>query len=256
MGSLDGHVWFDLAADRTHPAASTLKLPLLVAVHRAVERGRITLDDPILVHETFASASEGETYETTEEYDNDPRPWVLLGSTASVGWLAGRAIISSSNLATNLLIELLGLDAVNEVYAAVGSRHSRLRRGIQDTPAGEHGLWNTATAGDMAAVLRGSLDGRLLDDESAQQFEATLAACEDNDAIPAGLPGDTYVAHKPGWIDEACHDVALVRPADEAPFLLSIYTTAPLDDPSIHRLVAEIASVFWQHRARLAHRGR
>lgn len=82
MGSLDGHAWFELDADRTHPAASTLKLALLVAVHRAVERGQIALDDDIAVHETFASAGEGETYDTTEEYDNDPQPWELIGGTS------------------------------------------------------------------------------------------------------------------------------------------------------------------------------
>ena len=82
MGSLDGHAWFELDADRTHPAASTLKLALLVAAHRAVERGQIALDDDIAVHETFASAGEGETYDTTEEYDNDPQPWELIGGTS------------------------------------------------------------------------------------------------------------------------------------------------------------------------------
>lgn len=254
MGAPDGQPWFELGADRTHPAASTLKLALLVAVYRAIERGQIALDDEIVVHETFASAIEGETYDTTEEYDNDPQPWELIGGTSSVGWLAGRAIISSSNLATNLLIELLGLDAVNEVYGAVGSRHARLRRGIQDGPAGDHGLWNTATAADMAAVLRGSLDGRLLSADNAEAVESILAACETNDAIPAGLPQGIYVAHKTGWIDEACHDVALVRAAGEPPFILSIYSAAPLDDPSIHRLVADVARACWDNRARLADR--
>jgi len=255
MGALDGTPWFEHDADRTHPAASTLKLALLVAVYRGVERGDVTLDDQVLVHATFASAVRGESYETTPEYDNDPQPWQLVGGPAPLGWLAGRAIVSSSNLATNLLIERLGLDAVNEVYDAAGARHARLRRGIQDGPAGEHGLWNTATAADMAAVLRGALDGRLVGAPSATAIEATLAACEHDDAIPAGLPESVYIAHKPGWIEDACHDVALVRPDAEPPFILSVFTSATLDDPTIHRLVADIARACWGNRARLAVRG-
>lgn len=248
MGATDGTSWATYDADVVHPAASTLKLPLLVAVHQAGERGDLSLTEQLPVHADFVSAVPGEVYTTTADYDNDPAVWAVLGRSASIGWLAERAIVRSSNLATNLLIERVGIDAVNAVYRDVGATESVLLRGIQDDPAGAAGLANVATAADMARVVVGLLDGSLLSPAAARAAELTLASCEDDDAIPTGLPAGTYVAHKPGWIDGACHDVALVRPLDEPPFILSVFTAARLDDAEIHALVAEVARVCWRDR--------
>lgn len=251
MGDLDGTPWLVRDADREHPAASTLKLPLLIAVHRAAEDGRLDLGETIRVHEEFESAVGGRTYRVTEDYDNDPEPWREIGNDASIAWLGERAIIRSSNLATNLLIERVGIDAVNAVYDEVGATTARLRRGIQDEPASEAGFFNTATAADMAHVMVALLAGRLTPRARTTEIERVLAACETNDAIPAGLPAGTYIAHKTGWIDAACHDVALVRPTDTAAFVLSIYSGGDLSEDDIHALVARVATACWEARPRL-----
>ncbi|MGH3357361.1 MAG: serine hydrolase [Nocardioidaceae bacterium] len=250
MGALDGTAWRTHDADVEHPAASTLKLPLLIAVHTAAEAGLLELDDALDIHAEFRSVVPGKRFTMTADYDNDPAPWSRVGERASIRWLAERAIILSSNLATNLLIERVGIGAVNAVYDAAGATTSRLRRSIQDDPASAAGVFNTATATEMAAVLIAVLGGRFTSPGTTAELERVLAACETNDAIPAGLPDGTYIAHKTGWIDDACHDVALVRPAGEDPFVLSIYSGARLGDPAIHRLVAEVAAVCWEERTR------
>lgn len=252
MGGLDGRVWLQRDADRPHPSASTLKLPLVVAVHQGAERAALSLDERLRVHDQFDSAVPGATFLTTADYDNDPQVWDALGDEVPLAWLVDRAIIRSSNLATNLLIERVGTDAVDAVYRAVGATRSALRRSIQDAPAGEAGRWNETTASDSGHVLLAVADGSLLGPDASQAVESLLARCEDDDALPAGLPAGTYVAHKPGWIDDACHDVALVRPDGEQPFVLSIFTGARLDDTAIHALVAEAARICWDARAALA----
>ncbi|UYM04883.1 serine hydrolase [Solicola gregarius] len=249
MGALDGTPRLVRDAGHEHPAASTLKLPLLVAVHRAAEEGRLHLDDELAVHEEFASTVDGRSFRNTADYDNDPAPWARLGERATIGWLTERSIVLSSNLATNLLIERIGIDAVNDVYDAAGAKAARLRRPIQDEPASDAGIFNTATAADLAQVLVALCGGRLLPPARTAEVERVLAACETNDAIPAGLPPGTYIAHKTGWIDEACHDVGIVRPAGEEPFILSIFTGAELDDPAAHRLVARVAAECWAARS-------
>ena len=251
MGDAAGNAWLTRDADREHPAASTLKLPLLIAVHRAAEAGTLDLQETIPVHDEFESAVVGRTFRVTEDYDNDPQPWCELDGNASIAWLGERAIIRSSNLATNLLIERVGIDAVNDVYDEAGATTARLRRCIQDEPASEAGQFNTATAADMARVLTALLADRLTPPARTAEIERVLAACETNDAIPAGLPADTYIAHKTGWIDGACHDVALVRPDDDAAFLLSIYSGADLGEDDLHAMVAEVAAACWHARHNL-----
>ena len=247
-GGPDGTAWLTRLPDVVHAAASTLKLPLVIAASREAVAGRLDLDDPVPVAPRFTSAADGSAYELTQDYDNDDQPWRRFGESVPLTWLMERAIVRSSNLATNLLIDRVGIEAVNQVYDLVGATRSRLHRGIQDTRAGDAGIANTATACEMASVVCGLLEGRLLSPTAAAEVERWLAASEWNDAIPAGLPPGTYVAHKSGWTDDSCHDVGVVRPVGEDPFVLSIFTTTRLADQAAHAVVAEAAAVAWRHR--------
>ncbi len=253
-GDLNGTEWLTRLPDHVHLAASTIKLPLVVALHRLAAESALTLDDEVPVRARFDSAVSG-SYEVTQDYDNDDEPWQRLGGTATLRWLAERSIIRSSNLATNLLVERVGFAAVEEVFRLAGATGSALRRGIQDSAAGAAGLSNTATARDLAAVVVALLDGRLLAPGAAAEVEALLARNEWNDAVPAGLPPGTYVAHKTGWIDECCHDVGVVRPADEPPFVLAVLSTLrtpdALDEAEAHALVADAAGAVWRFRGDL-----
>jgi len=230
-----------------HPAASTLKLPLVIAASRLAGSGRLDVEERVRLQPVFTSA-DGAPYELTRGDDSDDEPWDRLGESASLRWLMERAVVRSSNLATNLLIDRVGLAAVNEVYDLVTAERSRLRRGIQDLRAAALGIINTGTAADLAAVVCGLLDGRLLDAPRAVEIEGLLAASEWNEAIPAGLPPGTYVAHKSGWTDECCHDVGLVRPGDGDPVVLSIFTGTSLPEDAAHTVVAEAAAIVWRAR--------
>jgi len=255
MGDVDGRPWLSREADRVHPAASTMKLALVTALLRAVDAGRIELGEELPVRAVLPSMVTGQTYETTPDYDNDELPWERLGRSASLGWLAERAIVRSSNLATNLLLDRVGIDAVNAVYTAAGATTARVERGIQDEPAMTAGLTNTVTAADLASVVGALARRELAGSESCERIEAILARCEHADAAAAGLPAGTYFAHKTGWFDGVCHDVGLVRPAGEPEFVLAILTGAPLDDARAHRLVADSATICWDHRHDLAAAG-
>lgn len=251
-GRTDGAAWLTRRPDTVHHAASTLKLPLAVAALAAHEAGRLNLDATVPVRAEFSSVIGNSPYSLTSEYDNDAEPWERLGDSVPVRWLVDRSLSRSSNLATNLLIDLVGVATVNQVYDRCGADRSRLRRGIHDTVGAGAGLANTATAADLCAVLAGLVNGRLVSRGSADWLESVLATNVWRDAIPAGLPSGTYVADKPGWIDECCHDVAVVRPVDETPFVLGIFTTTTLDERSAQEVVAEAASVVWRHRTELA----
>ncbi|MDF2966355.1 MAG: beta-lactamase [Nocardioidaceae bacterium] len=250
VGPTAGPPWLTRRPNIVHPAASTFKLPLVIAAHQLAAVGRLDLADLVQVQPTFASAADATPYELTADYDNDDLVWRHLGEAVPIGWLMERAVVRSSNLATNLLLERVGTAAVNDVYSTVGAERSRLRRGIQDARASALGISNTGTAADLAGVVRGLLSGRLLDPAASDAVERLLAASEWNDAIPAGLPVGTYVAHKSGWTDECCHDVGVVRPAGDEPFVLSLFTSTSLPEALAHTVVAEAAGICWRQRPR------
>lgn len=219
-----------VAADTEHYAASTIKLPILIAAYRLATSGRLDLDQPIKVRADFDSVHTGR-FAMDRDYDCDDQPWQRLGERVPMRWLARRMIVSSSNLATNLMIEQTGHDAVaavtDEVTGVV------LRRPISDDAASAAGIQNVATARGLARLFElvplESAAGELLDVLRAQEYR---------DGIAAALPADVPVASKGGWVDLLRHDAARIEPPDARPYVLAVCTSGLTDDDAyaaIHR---------------------
>jgi beta-lactamase class A len=139
-GPLDGPPVCRRLADEPHYAASLMKVPVLIAAHRAHEAGELVLDAPVPVRNRFASALPGAPpFALPGGPDNDPSVWRLLDGTASLRWLVERMIVASSNLAANVVLGHLGADRVAEVWRLAGATRSATPRGIDDRAARDAG---------------------------------------------------------------------------------------------------------------------
>ncbi|WP_433649805.1 serine hydrolase [Micromonospora zamorensis] len=249
--------------DAAHYAASTMKVAVLAALHRAAEAGTLDLDAPVPVVNEFDSAQPGAPrFSCAQHYDNDDAVWDRLGGTASLRWLADRMIVRSSNLATNVVIGRVGLPAVAEVWARTGARASVTGRGIEDFAAREAGITNTVTAADLAALL-GALatgadtPGLLASPAGCTAMLDVLLAQEHREDLAAGLPEGTRIAHKSGWVRGVRHGAGLVLPDDAPPYLITVCTTTDLagGDDEVEddacRLLAHISAQVWAARHRL-----
>jgi len=247
LGDLDSGVHVALAADVPHYAASTMKLPLLVAAYRRHEDGTIDLDRSVDVHNRFASAADGSSYSLDQGDDQDDETWERIGSQCSLRVLAEHATVRSGNLATNLLLEHVGTGAVADVLADAGcSRTTVVRRGIENSAAREAGLDNLVTAADLGIVMRAVAARSLASTATCEQIETVLSRQEHRDGVPAGLPPRTYVANKTGWVDGITHDVALVRPDRTPAYVLVVLTTLEVAETVATRLIADISAVVWE----------
>lgn len=248
-GGADGRCRYDRLSAQTHYAASTMKLPLLVAAHRRDDRGEVGLDAKVLVHNCFASAHDGSRFSLEQGEDQDDETWARLGATVPLRLLVRHAIVRSGNLATNLVLEQVGTDEVTAVLRdARCSPATVLPRGIEDTAARAAGLDNRVTAGDLALLMCGIASRSLASEDACREMESVLAAQEHRDGIPAGLPPGTRVMNKTGWVDGVSHDVALVRPHDAEPYVLVVCTSTGLAEDDGSRLVAAISRAVWQER--------
>ena len=153
-------------ADQLHYAASTMKLALVIAAYRRSDAGTLDLGSQVEVHSDFDSVVPGARFEMDRSEDSDEEPWRRMGTPVSLRWLASRAIVRSSNLATNLLLEAVGLDAVADALRVIGAGNSVVARGIEDSPAREAGLQNLVTAEDLAVTLRELAAHRVASPES------------------------------------------------------------------------------------------
>jgi beta-lactamase class A len=232
--------------DAQHYSASIMKLPILIAAHRLVERGLLDLSRAVPVHDEFESQNRGRRFRMDPEEDSDPETWAAIGGTQPLEALVHRMITLSGNLATNLVLDEVGTAEVAAVLADAGcSGRTAIVRGIEDYAAREIGLDNVITADDMARLLVALAEGRLAGPEATAACERTLHAQEYRDGIPAGLPRDVVVGNKTGWITGVNHDVALVRATGLAPVGLAVLCTVPGTPEEREAGIARIAAAAW-----------
>ena len=245
--ALDGSDRLDLNADADFHAASTMKVPVMIEVLRAVDAGRLALDQRILLVNRFHSIVDGSPYALDAGEDSDSSVYAHIGERVSIRDLLERMIVRSSNLATNTLIALVGAAQADSTAHRLGAAHMRVLRGVEDGKAFTAGMNNTTTSSDLAALLTHVERGDALSPPSAALMKAILLRQEFNEAIPAGVPPGTPVAHKTGSITGVLHDAAIVYPPGQAPYVLVVLTRAIPDEKVAETLIADLSRLVWTH---------
>lgn len=228
---------FDLDADRLFHAASTMKVPVMIEVFRRT--GTDPLADSLVVRNDFRSIVDGSPFAITD--DSDDTLYEHLGERMPVSTLVRRMITHSSNLATNLLIEHVTADSVQQTIERLGTEQMRVLRGVEDIKAFRQGLSNTTTAEDLATLFLALMEGHAVSPTADAAMVDILLDQAFDAMIPAGLPDDLRVAHKTGEITRIHHDAAIVYPDDAPPYVLVILTEGLDDHDRSARLGAEIA---------------
>ena len=238
--TLDGKdEWYSSAHESFH-AASTMKVPVLIELFHQVKDGKLKLTDPLVVRNEFRSIVDGSPYKLDAADDSEADLYKAEGQTRTISQLAELMITVSSNLATNLLIEKLGVENIRATVHSLGADGVNVLRGVEDGKAFEKGMNNTTTARGLATLMSAIADGKAVDSESSQQMAAILERQKFNEAIPAGLPPGTRVAHKTGDITKVHHDAAIVFA--RRPFVLVILVRGIAEDKEAYKLMAAIAS--------------
>jgi beta-lactamase class A len=236
---------FSLAGDRWFHAASTIKLAVLLAIFRAADEGRLRLDDSLHVRNHFVSAADGSPFRVDPSADAMPELYQAIGRTAKISALTEGMIVASSNLATNLLLDCLGVEYARNVLRDAQVSGVELRRGVEDQAAHEKGIDNEATADGLLTLLS-ALRGDFLKKESKEQAIHVLLAQRFNSMIPAGLPAHATVAHKTGEISTACHDVGIVYLPEREPYIAVILTEFDAERNGRRETVAAISEVIYR----------
>jgi beta-lactamase class A len=150
-------------------------------------------------------------------------------------------IVSSSNLATNLLIERVSPEKVTALMGALGAENTRVLRGVEDSKAFERGLNNTTTARDLMLILLRIAERKAVSRGASDQMRSILLEQKFKAAIPAGLPSGVKVAHKTGSITMINHDAAIIFASNRKPYILVVMTRGIADESKAHSFIATIS---------------
>jgi beta-lactamase class A len=236
---------FAINADRYFHAASTIKVAILLAIGKAIDNGALRLDDTLHVRNRFSSAVDQTPFRIDAESDGYPELHRLIGRTAKISDLTEWMIVASSNLATNLLLDFLGVDYASKVLRDAGVNGIDLRRGVDDTKAHEKNFNNETSAQgllDLFATLRGDF----LSKASRDRAINILLQQRFNSMIPAPLPAHASVAHKTGEISTACHDAGIVYLPEREPYILVVLTEVASESNGRRETIAKISEAVFR----------
>lgn len=236
---------FGQNADRLFHAASTIKVAILLAVMKAVDEGRAQLDDSLHIRNRFLSVVDGSPYKLDRSSDGYPQLYKSIGRTAKIAELADSMITSSSNLATNLLLDFVGTDEAAKVLRDAGVEGVHLRRGVEDENAYDEGINNETTADGMVELF-GVFRGDFLSEKSRDHAIHILLNQRFTSMIPAGLPAHATVAHKTGEISTVCHDAGIVYLPEREPYIVTILTEIDSDKNGRRDTVAKLSEAVYK----------
>jgi len=224
-----------VAPDRALYPASMIKVPIALALLLRYERGAASPSDRVEVAESNLTA-------------NDAPSAFVAGYRATLEELAFAMLSASDNVATNVLIDVLGRETIGPACAPFGlvatAVHRKLSGSLPLIDDPQATGRNTHPARDAARLFH-EIDRRhALGDD---RLHAPLAAQVWNDKLSRGLEGSDRFAHKTGDTDEVSHDGGILTLADGRRFVLVVYTSLPAGpetDPQFGRFAQALRRLF------------
>jgi beta-lactamase class A len=228
---LDNGNYVNWQGDRVFSAASTIKVPILVAFFQAVDAGKIQLDELLtLEKDTLASGSGNMQY-------------AGVGKKYTALETARRMIVISDNSATNMLIKRLGgREFLNQRFQEWGLINTQLYDVLPDL-AGK----NTTTPQDLVEIMARVNRGELLTGRSRDRFLLIMRQTETNTLLPQGLEKEAVIAHKTGDIRTVLGDVGLVDMPNGKQYIAAVLVKRLDNDAQARNLIQQISRTAYQH---------
>ncbi len=232
-----------IGPDVVYHAASTMKVPVMIELFRQVDAKTIALDDTIIVSNVFHSIVDGSEFTLGTSEEADGAAHLSLGKPMSYRDLCETMITISSNLATNVLMEKLGVEKIRATVTRLKAPGMKVLRGVEDQKAFDKGMNNETTGRALMTLLTAIGSGTAGSPAACDQMQAILKRQKFNDGIPASLPKDIAVGHKTGTITKIHHDAAIVYAP--APYVLVVMTRGMADEQKSDLLIAEISRIVY-----------
>jgi beta-lactamase class A len=215
-------------------AASLIKVPIMYELMRQVADGRITLDDCLMVTKEFRTGGAGILKELRPDLTMTVRDLVVL------------MIILSDNTATNMLMDLVGIEAINRTMTGLGLKSTVLRRRMMDFDAAQAGYENDTSAADLALLFADIHNSVGLPQTYGALMLNILARQQVQDKLPFYLPEGTVMAHKTGTLPGVEHDAGILF-LPHASYIICILTDGLAANYLGIQCIATLGKVIYEH---------
>jgi beta-lactamase class A len=217
--------------DRRFRAASTVKIPIMIQIFRRVNAGELHLGDTFTLSASDFSAGSGVLHEMHE------------GLQVTVADLLYLMMSISDNTATNVLIDMAGMENVNALMRALGMQQSTLGRKMQGKPAEGDQLENWATPSEYASLIGQMLDHQVASAQACESMVAILEKQQNMRRIGRYVPEEgVRWGSKTGSIRGVVNDVGFITGAGGT-VIVSAYCEDLPDMYTGEQVIGDIARV-------------
>ncbi len=225
---------FSVAGTAPVPAASTIKLLVLSTLMRKAEEGVLCLADRTEITAELRTGGDGILKEL------EP------GHSFSLEELAVLMIIVSDNMAANILIDRLGMDAVNEEARRLDLKQTVLARKMMDAAARSAGRENRTCAEDLTEILRRLYTGTLVSPEADRKMLSILLRQQQKGRLQLYLPDEILLAHKCGDLHGVENDCGIFF-TEPHPYILTVLTRGFRSNADSRRCIGEISKYIYEN---------
>lgn len=185
--------------DESFQSASLIKIPMIIEGYRQAEKKQIYLNQPLTIPRHEVTRGSGVLHTLSDK--------VLL----TVEDLLTLMITISDNTSTNMMMDMLGFDKINQCISELGLKNTVLQRRMFDFKALKEGLDNTISAADTVTCLKAIHTGDFLTKESQEKILFIFEQQQIIDKLPSQMGKGVKVGNKTGSIRGVAHDAAIIR---------------------------------------------
>jgi beta-lactamase class A len=223
--------YLDIGGDFVFPAASTIKLPILMALFQDVDAGKVRLNEILVMRSSLVAGGSGDLQD------------LPVGSKFSVLRTATKMITISDNTATNMIIHRLGgISRLNQRFRSWGLRDTKIRNWLADLRG-----TNTTSSKDMVKLLALVVNDKLLSAKSKQQTLGILRRTTTRTLLPAGLGPGASIANKTGDIGFLIGDAGVITMPNGKRYLGGIFVKRPYDDVRGRIFIQKVSRLVYNH---------
>lgn len=226
-------------------AASTMKTPVMIEVFKQARAGKFKLSDSIVLKNEFKSIVDGSNFSLDISDDSADDMYKKIGQKMTIYDLTYQMIIVSSNLATNILIDLVDAKKANATMRTLGANDIQVLRGVEDNKAFKLGMNNTVTAYDLMLIFEKLAQKTVVSPEDSESMIKILLDQKFRDVIPAKLPKEVSVAHKTGSITGVQNDSGIIYLPDGKKYILVLLSRKLKDEKKGVEALAEVSSMIY-----------
>lgn len=220
-------------SDVVYPAASIIKIPVLIQLFKSIETGKISLNDKITMTDYYLSEGSGSLQ------------FKGKNATYTVDDLARVMITESDNSATNMLLDATGgMNAMNSSLRKWGMKDTRINDWLPDLPG-----TNTTTAKEMATLLYNLDNPNFLSLNSREKMVDYMGHVHNNRLIQAGLPSDAIFVHKTGDIGKMLGDAGIVYTPSGKRYIVVMLVNRPYNSYQGKEFIVEASSMIYNYIA-------